>query len=155
MTSPTCLRCPPSSAATSRRRPWSRTGPIEMPSSSSWSTDSGRSLPPPDRSTRTPCAQAGRTFDRARNIAAQLINPFLIDAGTPWRDRLSEIAAPTLILHGTDDPLFPYPHAVALAAEIPSARLIPMERTGHETFPPNSWDTVVPAILDHTAQTDS
>jgi pimeloyl-ACP methyl ester carboxylesterase len=75
----------------------------------------------------------------------------MIDAGEPWRGRLGHVSAPTLVLHGTEDPLFPIGHGHALAAEIPGARFIPMERTGHEVFPRHQWDMVVPAILDHTA----
>lgn len=72
-------------------------------------------------------------------------NPFLIDAGAPWPDRLGAITAPTLVLHGTEDPLFPLEHGRALAAEIPGARFLTMERTGHEVFPREVWDEVVPA----------
>ena len=96
-------------------------------------------------------AAAARIVDRAVDIAAQLTNPFMISAGEPWRDRLGRITAPTLVLHGTEDPLLPIGHGQALAAEIPGARLILMERTGHEVFPRHQWDTVVPALLEHTA----
>ncbi|MFI6817697.1 alpha/beta fold hydrolase [Nonomuraea sp. NPDC050328] len=94
---------------------------------------------------------AERVADRTIDLAAQLINPFLLDAGEPWRHRLGQIKAPTLVLHGTDDPFLPLGHGRALAAEIPGARFTAMERTGHETFPRRHWDTVVPAILSHTA----
>ena len=60
------------------------------------------------------------------------------------------MAAPTLVVHGTEDPLFPYGHAVALADEIPGAELLALEHTGHEYFPRATWDIVVPAILRHT-----
>jgi pimeloyl-ACP methyl ester carboxylesterase len=96
-------------------------------------------------------AAAARIVDRTTHIAAQLTNPFLISAGEPWRDRLSRITAPTLVLHGTEDPMFPIGHGEALAVEIPGARFIPLEQTGHEVFPRHQWDVVVPAILDHTA----
>lgn len=96
-------------------------------------------------------AQAELVVDRAANIAAQLTNPYLIDAGLPWRDRLGDIAIPTLVLHGDEDPLFPIEHGRALAAEIPGARFVPLERTGHETLPSHTWDAVVPEILSHTA----
>ncbi len=97
-------------------------------------------------------AAAERAVDRAGStIAAQLTNPYLIDAGPAWRSRLGEITAPTLVLHGTEDPLFPYGHGVALAKEIPGARLIALEQVGHELFPTHTWDLVVPAILEHTA----
>ncbi|MCC3762689.1 alpha/beta fold hydrolase [Glycomyces sp. TRM65418] len=95
---------------------------------------------------------AGRTFDRSADLAAQMTNPFLLDPGKPWRDRLGEIQAPTLVLHGTEDPMFPFGHGEALASEIPGARLIAMERTGHEIVPPPLWDDVVAALLAHTAE---
>ena len=34
-----------------------------------------------------------------------------------------------------------------MAAEIPRARIIELPRTGHEIFPREQWDTVIPAIL--------
>jgi pimeloyl-ACP methyl ester carboxylesterase len=94
---------------------------------------------------------AGRIVDRAVDIAAQLTMPFLTFSGKPWRGRLGEISVPTLVLHGTEDPMYPIEHGRALAAEIPGARLIPMEQTGHEVFPRHQWDVVVPALLEHTA----
>ncbi|MEU8798331.1 alpha/beta hydrolase [Spirillospora sp. NPDC048819] len=95
-------------------------------------------------------ATAARMADRAANIAAQLTNPFMIDAGEPWRDRLGQITAPTLVLHGTEDRMFPIGHGRALADEIPGARFAAMEQTGHEVFPRARWDDVVPAIVEHT-----
>jgi pimeloyl-ACP methyl ester carboxylesterase len=93
---------------------------------------------------------AERDFDRSLNIAASVKNHFLAEGGESWRHRLGEIAAPTLVIHGAEDPLFPYGHGVALATEIPSAKLLRLERTGHE-LPRAVWDIVVPAVLRHTA----
>ena len=93
---------------------------------------------------------AERVYDRSVNVASSLTNPFMIDAGDAWRERLGEVTSPTLVVHGTEDPLFPYGHAVALADEIPDAELIAMEHTGHEYFPRATWDLVVPALLRHT-----
>jgi pimeloyl-ACP methyl ester carboxylesterase len=93
---------------------------------------------------------AARLVDHAGNIAAQLTNAFMIDAGQPWRDRLSTITVPTLVMHGTEDPMFPIGHGQALAAEIPNAQFIPLPQTGHELFPHHTWPTAIPAILTHT-----
>jgi len=90
-----------------------------------------------------------RDVDRAINYASAE-NHHLLGGDDPWRKRLGSVRAPTLVLHGTEDPLFPYGHGLALAAEIPGARLIPMERVGHE-LPREAWDVVVPAILRHTS----
>jgi pimeloyl-ACP methyl ester carboxylesterase len=43
------------------------------------------------------------------------------DHGPRWRERLGEITAPTLVLHGEDDRFFPIGNGEALAAEIPNA----------------------------------
>jgi pimeloyl-ACP methyl ester carboxylesterase len=94
---------------------------------------------------------AGRIFDRSVNVASSMTNHWLIDSGTPVRPRLGEITAPTLVMHGTEDALFPYGHGEALASEIPGARLLPLEGVGHQMPPRPAWDTVIPAILEHTS----
>lgn len=45
--------------------------------------------------------------------------------------RLGQIAAPTLVVHGTRDPLVPVGNGTYLASQIPGARLILYENTGH------------------------
>jgi pimeloyl-ACP methyl ester carboxylesterase len=92
---------------------------------------------------------ATRTVDRAVSIAS-ITNHSLIDGDddvTP--EELAGITAPTLVVHGTEDPLFPVEHGAALADAIPGARLLTLERTGHE-LPPAVWDTVALAIQQHT-----
>jgi pimeloyl-ACP methyl ester carboxylesterase len=97
-------------------------------------------------------ALAARVVDRTINIESSMTNHWLLEGGEPGRGRLGDVTAPTLVLHGTDDPLFPYGHAQALADEIPGARLLPLDGMGHEMPPPRRlWDTVVRAILGHTA----
>ena len=93
---------------------------------------------------------AARIFDRTANLASSMTNHYIMDAGDRWRERLGEIGAPTLVVHGTEDPVFPYGNAVALEKEIPGARLLTLERVGHEMPPRALWDVVVPAILRHT-----
>ena len=68
-----------------------------------------------------------------------------------WRERLTELSAATLVVHGTDDPVVPYGNGVVLAREIPGAELLTLEKTGHE-LPRATWDVLVPAILAHTAR---
>ncbi|MGV9301800.1 alpha/beta fold hydrolase [Nonomuraea sp. NPDC003727] len=92
---------------------------------------------------------AGRAFDRSP-VPAAASNHWTIEGGEPIRPRLGEITAPTLVLHGTDDPLFPYGHAEALAREIPGASLIPLPGMGHQMPPAQVWDTVITAIVKHT-----
>ncbi len=47
-------------------------------------------------------------------------------------EELGRVSVPTLILHGTEDPLVPPGHGAKCAAHIPGARLVWMEGIGHE-----------------------
>jgi pimeloyl-ACP methyl ester carboxylesterase len=76
----------------------------------------------------------------------------VLDDGVTVKDRLDEITAPTLVLHGTADPLLPYGHGEALSMEIPGARLVPLERMGHGLPPTTVWDTAIAEILAISAE---
>jgi pimeloyl-ACP methyl ester carboxylesterase len=95
-------------------------------------------------------AIAGRMYDRTTDIAASQTNHWILDGGEPTAGRLDDITAPTLVVHGTDDPLFPIAHGEATAGRIPGARLLPLPKVGHEFPPEPVWDTVVAAVLRHT-----
>ncbi|RKS09418.1 pimeloyl-ACP methyl ester carboxylesterase [Nocardiopsis sp. Huas11] len=89
----------------------------------------------------------GRAYDRSPDMPAAQ-NHWMLEGSDPVRDGLGGIRVPTLVLHGTEDPLFPYGHGEALAREIPGATLVPLPGVGHQMPPYETWDTVVPAILD-------
>jgi pimeloyl-ACP methyl ester carboxylesterase len=89
-------------------------------------------------------------LERTVNVASSQVNHFVMDVGAPVRDRLAEVAAPTLVIHGTRDPVFPLEHALAIEREIRDARLLALEGVGHE-LPRACWDLVVPSILEHTS----
>jgi len=90
-----------------------------------------------------------RDIERARDFAS-LQNHDAIPDGDRRHQPLSSIAAPTLIIHGTADPMFPVEHGEALAEEIPSARLLALEGAGHGVNRAD-WETIARAILEHTA----
>jgi pimeloyl-ACP methyl ester carboxylesterase len=80
-------------------------------------------------------AAAGRTWDRttgdgpAAHLANQLGVVFArLDCGPRWRERLPELALPTLVVHGRRDRFFPVGNGEALAREIPGARLLVLEQ---------------------------
>jgi pimeloyl-ACP methyl ester carboxylesterase len=98
--------------------------------------------------------RAGRIFDRTVNIASSMTNHWVIGEGDPPSGGLDDVVAPTLVIHGTEDPLFPPGHGEVLAAEIPGAELLLLEGVGHELPPRAVWDIVVPAILRHTSAGD-
>jgi pimeloyl-ACP methyl ester carboxylesterase len=92
-------------------------------------------------------ATATRAVERAIDPAAAG-NHALAEGSGLWWQRLGEIRVPTLVLHGTQDPLFPLPHGEALARDIPHASLIRLDGVGHGLPPKRTWDVVVPAILE-------
>ena len=96
---------------------------------------------------------AERVFDRTTNMESSMKNHWVIEEGegAPGQAELRSITAPTLVVHGTADPLFPFPHGEALAREIPNARLLPLEGMGHGYPPDWAWPVFVPALLVHTA----
>ncbi|WP_330172225.1 alpha/beta fold hydrolase [Streptomyces sp. NBC_01498] len=98
--------------------------------------------------------RAGRIVDRSTDIEAAMKNHWILpEAEDPVTVRLADVAAPTLVLHGTDDPFFPLGHGRALAEGIPGARLVVLDGAGHEPPPARVWDTAIPAILAHTDRT--
>ena len=94
---------------------------------------------------------ARRVVDRTVNLESSLKNHWLVDGGEDIRPRLGEVRAPTLVVHGTDDPAFPPAHGIALTREIPHAELLLLDGVGHQPPPRSTWDLVLPAILRHTA----
>lgn len=95
-------------------------------------------------------ALAEQVVTRSENFASAE-NHANLEGGESVRGRLGEIELPTLIVHGTADPMYPYGHAEALAQAIPDAELLPLNGVGHQTPPRPTWDTVVPALLRHTS----
>ncbi|MEV4622986.1 alpha/beta hydrolase [Asanoa sp. NPDC049573] len=92
-------------------------------------------------------ALATRVYDRTIDFAASQTNHWILEGGPGVRGGLGDITAPTLVLHGTEDPFFPLGHGEALAREIPGARFVPLPGVGHEYPPPQVWPIVVPAII--------
>jgi pimeloyl-ACP methyl ester carboxylesterase len=90
-----------------------------------------------------------RDVERARDFAA-IQNHDSIPADHRQRAPLSSIAAPTLVIHGTADPMFPLAHGEAVVEEIPRATLLRLAGAGHG-LDRRDWSSVVPAILEHTA----
>jgi pimeloyl-ACP methyl ester carboxylesterase len=91
---------------------------------------------------------ARRDVERARDFAASQ-NHYLLHQHEQPRDPLSSISAPTLVIHGTADPMFPAAHGQALADEIPRAALLWLEGAGHGVYRPD-WEAIIAAIIAHT-----
>ena len=89
-----------------------------------------------------------RDAARARDYGAIHNHDVLLEAESDIeRGALSEISAPTLVVHGTADPMFPVEHGEALAAEIPGASLLRLEGAGHGLLR-TDWEPVAETILE-------
>jgi pimeloyl-ACP methyl ester carboxylesterase len=64
---------------------------------------------------------------------------------------LSSIEAPTLVIHGGADPIFPPRHGEVLAEEIPGARLLLLDDAGHG-IDRADWQRLADEISEHTAR---
>jgi pimeloyl-ACP methyl ester carboxylesterase len=64
------------------------------------------------------------------------------------RSLLREIHAPTMVLHGADDPLVPLAAGIDTAANIPGSRLEVVPGMGHD-FPPSLMATLAARIAAH------
>ncbi len=93
------------------------------------------------------------TAVHARSIdPASATNHWLVTGGEGDDDPLDvhRLATPTLVVHGSADPMFPLPHGRALAEAVPGARLLVVPGMGHQVPPPETWELVLPAVLQHT-----
>jgi pimeloyl-ACP methyl ester carboxylesterase len=90
--------------------------------------------------------------DEARDVVAHRLNhPIVVATSPSWRASLGAIAAPTMVMHGTDDGALPPEHGRALAREIPGARLVEVEGMGHVLAPHSRyWGVLADALIAHT-----
>jgi pimeloyl-ACP methyl ester carboxylesterase len=90
-----------------------------------------------------------RDILRARDFGSTANHDSIPD-GDRQQASLSTISVPTLVIHGTADPMFPLEHGEALAKEIPGARLLTLKGAGHGVDPADS-EIIRRAILEHTS----
>ena len=77
----------------------------------------------------------------ARQLAA-------VAADTRRAEELARIQVPTLVLHGTDDPLVPIACGEDTARRIPGARFVPIAGMGHD-LPPAVVERLLEPLLPH------
>jgi pimeloyl-ACP methyl ester carboxylesterase len=90
------------------------------------------------------------SFDRCfcpQGMARQLV---AILAQPNRKPALASVKAPTLVIHGTADPLVPVEGGKDTAQAIPGAQLILIEGMGHDLPHGGAWPRIVEAIAAHT-----
>ena len=96
-----------------------------------------------------------RDHARAERIYARGLNPAgvgrqlrAILASGNRKERLRQVKAPTLVIHGTVDPLVRPEGGTDTAASIPGAKLLMIEGMGH-AIPVPIWPRIIDAIATH------
>jgi pimeloyl-ACP methyl ester carboxylesterase len=92
---------------------------------------------------------AGRSFDRGRGDAAGQARQLhaIIASGDRTRS-LRRITVPTLVIHGTGDPLIRPSGARATVRAIPNARLVEIEGMGHD-LPRGAWQRILDGVEEN------
>jgi pimeloyl-ACP methyl ester carboxylesterase len=93
-------------------------------------------------------ARAERTFERGLNPAGVGRQFRAILASGSRKQRLASVKAPTLVIHGTVDPLVRPEAGKDTAASIPGAKLLMIEGMGH-ALPIPMWPQIIDAIDKH------
>jgi len=93
-------------------------------------------------------ALAERCFARGLNPAGVGRQLRAILASGSRKPRLHAVKAPTLVIHGTVDPLVHPAGGRDTAESIPNAKLLMIERMGH-AIPIPMWPEIIDAIADH------
>jgi pimeloyl-ACP methyl ester carboxylesterase len=96
---------------------------------------------------------AGRVFDRAFHPEGTARQYVAIGVTGDRRPGLATIAAPTLVIHGTDDPLVPIEAGRDIANTIPGAAILEIEGMGHD-LPGALCGRIAEAITEHTRKAD-
>ena len=94
---------------------------------------------------------SARSFDRAfypQGVGRQMA---AVMAQQNRRVALASVKAPTLVIHGTADPLVPVEHGRDTADAIPGAQLLLIEGMGHDLpHTKGPWPQIVEAVSAHT-----
>jgi pimeloyl-ACP methyl ester carboxylesterase len=91
-----------------------------------------------------------RAYDRAfypQGLARQLV---AILSQTNRKQALTSVTAPTLVIHGSDDPLVPVEGGKDTAEAVPGAELLIIEGMGHDLPRGGAWPQIIDAIATHT-----
>jgi len=91
------------------------------------------------------------SFDRGHNPAGGARQLAAIIAAGDRTAELRRISAPTVVIHGTNDPMIRLSGGRATAAAIAGAELVTIEGLGHD-LPSGAWDRIVDAIVANTCR---
>jgi pimeloyl-ACP methyl ester carboxylesterase len=94
---------------------------------------------------------SGRAYDRGRNPAGSARQLAAIIHSGDRTPLLKQIRVPTVVIHGTKDPLVGPSGGRATARAIPGARLVTIEGMGHD-LPRGAWPQIIGPITENAAR---
>jgi pimeloyl-ACP methyl ester carboxylesterase len=125
-------------------RPTDRAAFIEM-YVNTWRVLAADYFPFDEEKTRR---EGAESFDRGSNPQGVVRQMLAIVASGNRKDALRSTHTPTLIVHGTLDPLVPFGVGQDLAQTIPGAAFVAIEGMGH-SLPRQAWPQILDAIDAH------
>ena len=109
-----------------------------------WLIFRGPGYPEDERRDR---ARAIRAARRGLNLEGGQRQMLAVYASGSRKKTLLSVKAPTLVIHGADDPLLPLAAGEDTAASIPGAKLVVLPRMGH-ALPVAVWPLVIEEIVE-------
>ncbi len=97
---------------------------------------------------------AGQAFDRCFYPQGMMRQLMAIIANGNRKSALASMKAPTLVIHGGDDPLVPVEGGKDTAEAIPGSELIIIDGMGH-SLPPETWSQITDAIAANAVKSDT
>jgi pimeloyl-ACP methyl ester carboxylesterase len=94
-------------------------------------------------------ALAAAGYDRCYHPAGVAHQLSALMASGDRTERLRQVRVPTVVIHGTSDPLVPFRGGQATAGAIPGAKLVAIPGMGHD-LPRQVWPQVVEAVVENT-----
>ena len=91
------------------------------------------------------------SYNRGWDLRTTQNHTAAIMASPSRLEALKNLNIPTLLIHGTEDPVINYTHGVVCAKVIPGAKLLLLKGVGHE-IPPVIMTEAVAAVLKHIGE---
>jgi pimeloyl-ACP methyl ester carboxylesterase len=89
---------------------------------------------------------AAATYDRGHNPAGTGRQLAAIMASGDRTEQLRRLTVPTVVIHGTDDPLVPFRGGAATARAIPGSEFLAIPGMGHD-LPREVWPKIIDAVM--------
>ena len=93
--------------------------------------------------------RAAKAFDRCHYPHGKTRQMAAVLSKGNRKELLKSIKTPTLVIHGSHDPLVPLQAGIDIANTIPGARLVTIHGMGHD-MPPETWPEIIREISQHT-----